>query len=76
MNALEFVLGFIALVVVWFFFGIIGLVVIAVIIAVLMAIPKDKEEKTRDYEKEIDDLIENGYVYDIKTAKWVKEKED
>jgi ABC-type multidrug transport system fused ATPase/permease subunit len=74
MNALEFVLGFVALAVIWFFFGLIGLVVLAIIIAVLYAIPTvDKEKKgIRKLNAEIDKKLAEGYILDIKTGKWEK----
>jgi high-affinity nickel permease len=85
MNALEFVLGFIACVVIWFFVGLIGLVVLAIIIALLYAIPTAHKDVNDRKESEmepffskgyIERMLMEGYIFDIKTNKWIKGKED
>jgi ABC-type multidrug transport system fused ATPase/permease subunit len=82
MNALEFVLGFIICVVIWFFIGLIGLVVLAIIITLLYAMPtahKDVNDSEMDpfFSKgHIERMLMEGYIFDIKTNKWIKGKED
>lgn len=76
MNALEFALAFIACVVIWFFSGLIGLVVLASVIALVYAASKGHKEKNdEEEEKKTDRMLAKGYVFDIETSEWIEEKE-
>jgi len=75
MNALEFVLGFIALAVIWFFFGLIGLVTLALIISLVYAIDSKKHKSRPKESAYIDKMITEGYVLNVNTGKWEKPEE-
>ena len=76
MNALEFVLAFIACVIIWFFLGLIGLGVLAFVIALVNAASKGHKEKNDEREEErTDRMLAEGYVFDIKTGEWIEEQE-
>jgi len=88
LNAVEFVFGFIGLVIVWFLFGLIGLVFLALIIALAYGVSnrsKQKQHEDTKLEKGsiaermildhdyIDRMIQRGYVYNIEKGIWEKD---